>query len=238
MKFFRKFRERYLKEGKFTSYLRYALGEVILVVVGILIAVSINNWNESRIQKKNFKKVIRTIIQDIEGDLEEIHSIQSIYEKQEGLFTSSMEGTLTDSLILQSKMIKSLVTNYEPFNMETRGYKLLNALPNDMELMNDTLVLSVLDKYSYFSEINRLNSQLLTANIERNIVDVVNRFPWFSKVFLGEYPEEYVRYLKEDEIFRNKVGYQYALVYKNYLPILKKFEVEMKSISAQLDRKY
>ncbi len=44
--FFRKIRQRLLAKNKFREYLIYALGEIILVVIGILIALSINNWNE------------------------------------------------------------------------------------------------------------------------------------------------------------------------------------------------
>ena len=48
IKFFRKIRQRLLTENKFSKYLLYAIGEILLVVVGILIALQINNSNESR----------------------------------------------------------------------------------------------------------------------------------------------------------------------------------------------
>jgi hypothetical protein len=48
IKFFRKIRQNLLIENKTGKYLKYAIGEVILVVIGILFALSINNWNESR----------------------------------------------------------------------------------------------------------------------------------------------------------------------------------------------
>ena len=46
IKFFRKIRQRLLTENKFSKYLLYAFGEILLVVIGILIALQINNWNE------------------------------------------------------------------------------------------------------------------------------------------------------------------------------------------------
>lgn len=48
IKFFRKIRQNLLSEGKTGKYLKYAIGEIVLVVIGILIALSINNWNENR----------------------------------------------------------------------------------------------------------------------------------------------------------------------------------------------
>ena len=47
IKFFRKIRQKMLSENKFSKYLLYAIGEIILVVIGILIALSINNLNEA-----------------------------------------------------------------------------------------------------------------------------------------------------------------------------------------------
>ena len=48
--FFRKFRQNLLSVGKYGKYLKYAIGEILLVVIGILIALSINNWNEKHKQ--------------------------------------------------------------------------------------------------------------------------------------------------------------------------------------------
>jgi len=51
IKFFRKIRQNLLMENKTGKYLKYAIGEIILVMIGILLALQINNWNE--IQKMN-----------------------------------------------------------------------------------------------------------------------------------------------------------------------------------------
>jgi hypothetical protein len=49
IKFFRKIRQNLLSEGKTSKYFKYAIGEIILVVIGILIALAINNWNNERL---------------------------------------------------------------------------------------------------------------------------------------------------------------------------------------------
>ena len=51
IKFFRKIRQNLLSEGKTGKYFKYAIGEIVLVVIGILIALQINNWNEGRKQE-------------------------------------------------------------------------------------------------------------------------------------------------------------------------------------------
>ncbi|PWK24027.1 DUF6090 family protein [Maribacter polysiphoniae] len=52
IKYFRKIRQQLLIENKFGKYLTYAFGEIVLVIIGILMALSINTWNEKRVNKK------------------------------------------------------------------------------------------------------------------------------------------------------------------------------------------
>ena len=52
IKFFRKIRYDLMNQSKTAKYFKYALGEIILVVIGILIALQINNWNQHQQQKK------------------------------------------------------------------------------------------------------------------------------------------------------------------------------------------
>ena len=49
------------KNNQFARYLLYALGEIVLVVAGILIALTINNANEATLHKKNFKTILQTV---------------------------------------------------------------------------------------------------------------------------------------------------------------------------------
>ena len=48
IKLFRNIRQKLVTEGKTTNYLKYAIGEIVLVVIGILIALQINNWNKKK----------------------------------------------------------------------------------------------------------------------------------------------------------------------------------------------
>jgi len=65
IKFFRKIRQNLLSEGKTGSYIKYAIGEIILVVIGILIALQINNYNE--VQKQRAKEI--QFLKNLKADL-------------------------------------------------------------------------------------------------------------------------------------------------------------------------
>jgi len=68
IKFFRKIRQYSVSEGKTGKYFKYAIGEIILVVIGILIALQINNWNELRKQKLVEIDILEGIRNDILKD--------------------------------------------------------------------------------------------------------------------------------------------------------------------------
>jgi hypothetical protein len=68
IKFFRKIRQNLLMENKTGKYLKYALGEIVLVVIGILIALSINNWNETRKDQQELRNILQNIATDMRVD--------------------------------------------------------------------------------------------------------------------------------------------------------------------------
>ena len=69
IKFFRKIRYDLMEKNKTGKYLKYAIGEIVLVVIGILIALSINNWNDYRKDRIEEKNLYKTLIRSLNNDL-------------------------------------------------------------------------------------------------------------------------------------------------------------------------
>lgn len=67
LKFFRKIRLKLLGQGRFSQYLKYAFGEILLVMIGILLALQINNWNQGRLEQE--KEVV--LVKDLDEELYE-----------------------------------------------------------------------------------------------------------------------------------------------------------------------
>jgi len=82
IKFFRKIRQRLLSENKFTKYLLYAIGEIVLVVIGILIALQINNRNEYRKDRITEKEYLESLKTELEINLEEAENQIKINTQQ------------------------------------------------------------------------------------------------------------------------------------------------------------
>jgi len=71
MKFFRKIRQQLLSESKIGNYSLYAIGEIFLVVIGIVIALQIDNWNEERNLRKTEVALLKEMQKNLETDLAE-----------------------------------------------------------------------------------------------------------------------------------------------------------------------
>lgn len=68
-RFFRKFRQRLFPDNKVGKYLLYAVGEIVLVVIGILIALQINEWNQKIEQQQTVRRYLSNLIGDIKQDV-------------------------------------------------------------------------------------------------------------------------------------------------------------------------
>ncbi|MFK5974793.1 MAG: DUF6090 family protein [Flavobacteriaceae bacterium] len=86
IKLFRRIRKQLLKENRIGKYLLYALGEIVLVVIGILIALSINNWNEN----KKVEKAENIILNDLKAEMESnIEALDNLTNRHRKLLTDA-----------------------------------------------------------------------------------------------------------------------------------------------------
>lgn len=80
IKFFRKIRRKLLTENRFSKYLFYAIGEILLVVIGILIALSVNNWNNQRNNYDQMTSFLKSLKDDLKRDTLNFNSAIRRYE--------------------------------------------------------------------------------------------------------------------------------------------------------------
>jgi len=82
IKLFQNIRKQLLNEGKTTKYFKYAIGEIVLVVIGILIALQINNWNEKKKEEEKTKLLIEQVYSAIKRDNDKLNSNIIFYNDQ------------------------------------------------------------------------------------------------------------------------------------------------------------
>ncbi len=84
---FRKVRQRLLAEGRTGKYLKYAIGEIVLVVIGILIALQINNWNEYKKDRDEEQQILKQLTSEFQSNLQQLDEKISI---RKGMINASL----------------------------------------------------------------------------------------------------------------------------------------------------
>lgn len=77
--FLRRIRQQLLAESKLNKYLMYAVGEIILVVIGILIALGINNWNQERLGDQRELSLLRNLKEELHSNIKMLQELDSVF---------------------------------------------------------------------------------------------------------------------------------------------------------------
>jgi hypothetical protein len=166
--FFRKIRKKMADDNKPIQYMRYAVGEIVLVVIGILIALQINTWNEERKSKKLEQTYLIRLKNDLVQDtLYIVHNIENLKKQKARIYqfvhelynVQKTEEEFRQLYFLQSYFTENLV-------MQTITYEELKNTGLINIFQNESLKIEILDLYrtyevaaNHFIEINNFTSR-------------------------------------------------------------------------------
>ena len=188
IKLFKHIRRSLLNENKMGKYFKYAIGEILLVVIGILIALSINNWNETRKEQALELDYLIGIKTDLENDLPSIERrINVILSKISALH--KIDSTFTTN------------TNTN-INIETHDISL------------DTIRLVWIFDRGQFSRLSMGSYTALTTNASAGLIQNTELLQSIQNLYESRYPGGLSVYedLKRREEY---LGWKYAKEYKN-----------------------
>ncbi|GAA4816686.1 DUF6090 family protein [Litoribaculum gwangyangense] len=162
IKLFRKIRQKLLVKNSFKKYFLYAIGEIILVVIGILIALQVNNWNSNRLEQKNMNSILEAIKLDLQTDIKETTRLNKFNQtylnfRRQILMLKNFDTLPLDTLtLIMRKRTSQYTLNLAAFNKLTnQGFTKLSK--------NDTLNKKL---YHYYSVIKEKSEEM--NNWERN----------------------------------------------------------------------
>ena len=177
-----------MEKNKTGKYFKYAIGEIVLVVIGILIALQINNWNTNRIEHNTIKNYYERIIVELDQETNQAMSLKvkiesSIHKNKRVLKIINSKNTDSINVIknLLGNTATYLVTDYHfPITKEFISQNYLSKIKNDSIKM-DFEYLSSLFSYSA-SALNYYNSQYVNT-IEPFFIKNIN----YSEVALPQW---------------------------------------------------
>ncbi|WP_235898262.1 DUF6090 family protein [Winogradskyella ouciana] len=207
IKFFRKIRYNLMSENKTGKYLKYAIGEIILVVIGILIALQINNWNEDRKVKKLETQIYKELKSDLVQTKNDIEKVISEHKKilkstQQLIFDISNKKSYSDSIY---RLFADAGDDFKIIPKTSAFENLKNI--GLSTISNDTLRISISNLFQL--DLKRLGDELGVQNTSFNITQQL--YPYQMKyLFLDTNEPTNYNFKHSDTI---KV---YKLKIKNY----------------------
>jgi hypothetical protein len=167
IRFFRSIRQNLLAQGRITRYLTYAVGEILLVMVGILLALQVNNWNEGRKRSLFEQEILSLIDQNLESDSlalsnERSKTIQAI-ALTDRLLQRVAKKHYSDSL----NHWMGKIIYFERFKSRSSGFEVLRSKGFET-IANKKLQLALISYYdeSLFNLDQSLNDLLQSFNTD------------------------------------------------------------------------
>ena len=193
IKFFRKIRQKLLSENKFSKYLIYAIGEIILVVIGILIALQFNNRNVSRINNQKQNKTLNLIQKSLIKDtLYMSLLINRLGKVNKSISILNTFPAYEDSLSVHFDRIDWGIN----VQIQSAAYEQLKSTGFDL-LQNDTLKEELINFYE------------LVVNHERELIDI--ELVYLNQNWVRSFMLENFNYIESDSTLTS-----FITIPKNY----------------------
>jgi len=220
-------------ENKTGKYLKYAIGEIVLVVIGILIALQINNWNEERKDQNRLLNIYGLIYSDMENDKQELMRNLEFYNQKKTVFDKVVHDSITPDLLDQG--LSRLLGTTRTTILNTKGVNQLRELQNKDSLTSRILgIYDAMENRMLVFE-NRISDE--TIDNTKYLRDTFEWYPeWINNTIMKDVgSKELQDYFLTSHIYRNRVVYVYQQAYNNYVPMLYNLIEGLTEIQKELD---
>lgn len=222
--FLRKIRRSLIESGSARKYLLYAIGEIALVVIGILLALYINNGNIANQNEVKFEALFREVLDDLTIDINEANRVIEFDTEKDSLLTNVIDGKVTAKDYERGNGYLSLVIRYDNMAFSDNGY---NNLTRDLDKIPEKYseVLNKLNKLhlDYKNSINKTNGKLSDI-VSETLKNWAKTKPWFSQFHMYKSTEDAVKYFLADPLYKNNAALFQTYLSHNHLPMVKKFK--------------
>ncbi|MFX0556507.1 hypothetical protein ACOCEA_06895 [Maribacter sp. CXY002] len=181
IKFFRKIRRKLLSENKLSKYLIYAIGEIILVVIGILIALQVNNKNQITNEKKALKNYLEKIALNVKSDIKVGELMIKTRTEQSLLCSQATELISNNDWSDQKKITNAVFTMIieQPLNFNRSGFESLKNSGYLQHLDNPKIEELI---YKYYNAVDKVIFEENSLQVWANDLDLeLHKSGFFSR---------------------------------------------------------
>lgn len=237
LKIFRKIRQKLIHQNKVSNYLLYAIGEITLVMIGILLALQVNNWNEIRKTNKQLKSILHTVALDLKRDTASATNIIRFYDTIKKKSDLIIQKKLNRNNYKTCPECRSLVSIYQPFVIQKKGIELLKDFSNNHQIKNDTLITNITQFYTTLQVLIEDSNAFVKDEVFKNI-ETFKTKDWFVDWTLGNYSEEMIIFFTESEEYRKMVAANDVLAGKNHKLFVELYKKGATSLLEKINNRF
>ena len=233
-KVFKRNRMRSIKENSIVKYVLYALGEIILISLGILIAMEINNRNELAKNEARVDKLLTQIQHDILVDVEMANQIIDVYSKKDSLMNRVLSRHVTENEYHENFNYYTLITSVATFQIKDESYKNLMRSSEAIPAKYDSLVIKLDQLYrNNKAAIDEVNEAL--SDFTKNMLEKWSqKYTWYSEFYINGPSEEELDYFLNDPFYKNDIATYQTYAVENLLTMTRNFQLESALVYHQI----
>ncbi len=235
MKLFRNQRNKLLKKKNLGNYILYAVGEIILVVIGILIAVSLNDWNSSRKEKNKLFNIYNIVAADLENDIKEIDKMEFFYGQVKPLFNKILKDSVRDVDYAFNPQYTYIMIGFPEITFNKRGYNQLTAFNTDK--FKDSLPTQIIEFYTERLREIKIDDDMRADDIKENYSHFKNNYAWWSDVISLKPNKDFIDYALNDPDYKNRIATTHFMAYQVFLPELRIFKKQAETILEEIQKR-
>lgn len=229
IKFFRQIRQRMLSENKFSKYLIYAIGEIVLVMIGILLALQVNNWNQERSDREKVWTYLEQIEEEIALDIQgfdtrftQVDEIICYLDKLDSGKYDEINLTLLNHFLARN--LTALENGYS-FNKLRESGKI--DLIEQSQMLDQLQAYYLRDRQQY-NEIASFHKKFVSENIEGPLLQKLS----IKRGFISD-PEEVIQAMETGNL-RSMVNWQISFL-DNGRPLFEKVKAQAEALAKSLE---
>lgn len=184
IKFFRNIRKKLLAEGKTGNYIKYAIGEIILVMIGILLALQVNSWNQSRLERIDENNILAKLHDEFLENKNEVNKSTAIFKSamNANIVLMSLIGSDTEELQkhdLDSLFYESLPSMQIVFSNNTIKNIVLSGKLN---VIKNPEIIQLINQWEAHTVLLKEREQILSQWVNNQLIPFISDYVAFKEI--------------------------------------------------------
>lgn len=225
---FRKIRKKLIPGNKVTKYLLYATGEILLVVIGILIALTVNNRSEQSKADKKIDTIFESIKLDLVNDINEANLLTKLYEESDSLQQLVLNNKVTVQDYHTNPRLRTLIMFYQAFWTEQNGYDALKRNIDNIPSEYTNVLSDLSQLYSRTIPGIKLYNNTTKEQLHATLQKWSNNYDWFqtSRETRFAANDSMIDFFLNDPKYKNDVRMYKMITINNLLELTKQYKFE------------